>query len=145
MLDLHAGGEFAFEIGDMNEGGSKEPGAKGEDDQPSHAQETIGFRQLMAKHHEKIIQLDNKVQRLEVHKEQLDVDKLYKGQKDNFDLLRKYIAEVNQYSTDFYERLSRRMDMKADTDILSNFQNNVESKVLQQLRKKIDKIEHKRT
>ena len=60
-------------------------------------------------------------------------------------MLRKYIAEVNQYSTDFYERLSRRMDMKADTDILSNFQNNVESKVLQQLRKKIDKIEHKRT
>ena len=55
--------------------------------------------------------------------------------------MRKYIAEVNQYSSDFYERLSRRMDMKADTDILTNFQNNVESRVLQQLRKKIDKIE----
>ena len=65
--------------------------------------------------------LDNRVMQLEAHKEQLDVDKLYKGQKDNYDLLRKYIAEVNQYSSDFYERLSRRMDMKADTDILSNF------------------------
>ena len=141
FFDLQGSADFAFEVTEQDEG-AKESSEKHE--QPSQ-QEGFGFRHIMLKQHEKLIMLDNRVMQLEAHKEQLDVDKLYKGQKDNYDLLRKYIAEVNQYSADFYERLSRRMDMKADTDILSNFQNNVESKVLQQLRKKIDKIEHKRT
>lgn len=64
--------------------------------------------------------------------------------KENYELLKKYIDEVNTYSSDFYQKIQNKLNLKADQDFLDKFKSNVESKVVQELNSKIDKIDHKR-
>jgi len=58
--------------------------------------------------------------------------------------LKKYIDEVNQYSSDLYQKLQVKMNLKADQDLVEKFKQNVESKIVQDLNSKMDKIDHKR-
>jgi len=81
---------------------------------------------------------------LEETRNKADVDGLYKMQKENYELLHKYIDEVNAYSSELYEKLVSQVNLKADFEILEKFKSNVESKVLSDLKSKIDKIEHRR-
>ena len=65
-------------------------------------------------------------------------------QKENYELLRKYIDEVNDYSNNLYQKLVLKLNLKTDVDLFEKFKSNVEEKVIVDLNCKLDKIDHKR-
>ena len=102
------------------------------------------MRNQINKQSAQIKRLEQEVQRLEQASNEKDVDKLYKSQQQNYELLRRYIDEVNIYTKDFHDRILLKMNLKADNDLFQLFQDNVQEKILSQLKMKIDKIEMKR-
>eukprot|EP00347_Sterkiella_histriomuscorum_P002075 403369571 len=108
-------------------------------------QEIVQLRSSSSKQQLQIVRLDQEVNRLDQQRQTHDFDKIYKTVQENYELLKKYIDEVNSYSKDFYERITSKMNFKADTDFFQKYQSNVEEKIVNELNRKIDKIELKRT
>lgn len=58
--------------------------------------------------------------------------------------MKKYIEEVNDYNTKLYKNTESQLHTKADHNLLEEFKQNVEDRVMKDLKTKIDKIDHKR-
>lgn len=103
------------------------------------------MRSTIQKHTHQIAILEKECAKFEnLESENHEFDKIYKTLGDNYELLKKYIDEVNIYTKEFHDRINIKLNMKADNDNFSQFQSNVEEKVLSHLNKKIDKIELRR-
>jgi hypothetical protein len=70
---------------------------------------------------------------MKLNSSEKDVGKIYKNVQDNYQLLRRYIDEVNTYTKVFHDRILSKLNLKAYTDILQVFQNIIEDKILSQL------------
>ncbi|CDW84154.1 UNKNOWN [Stylonychia lemnae] len=108
------------------------------------SQEVMQIRNQMSKHQIQIARLDQELTRQDQQRQAHDFDKIYKTVQENYELLKRYIDEVNSYSKDFYERIQSRLNFKADTDFFQKHQSNVEEKIVSELNRKIDKLELKR-
>ena len=89
--------------------------------------------------------LEKEVAELNAFRNSLDYDKLLKMSQNNFEMLKKYIDEASKYAKDEQDRLNNKMNLKADSDTLDKFVSAVDSKIISELQRKIDKIELKRT
>eukprot|EP00347_Sterkiella_histriomuscorum_P014985 403358753 len=106
--------------------------------------EVSNLKNIMAKQQMQMNKFQIALGQLDQNKSKNDYDKLLKMQKENYELLRKYIDEVNQYSSDLYQKLQIKLNLKADQDFFEKFKQNVEDKVITDLNQKMDKIDHKR-
>ncbi|CDW80055.1 UNKNOWN [Stylonychia lemnae] len=106
--------------------------------------EVMSIKTITGKQQMQLNKIQNQINMLESNKPKIDQDKILKMQKENYELLKKYIDEVNQYSSDLYQKLQVKLNLKADQDLVEKFKQNVEDKVLTDLHQKMDKIDHKR-
>lgn len=77
-------------------------------------------------------------------KNEINVSKIYEDHRSDLEILKKYIEEVNDYHAKLYKTTESKLHNKADYNLMVEFKDNVEEKVMKDLKHKIDKMEHKR-
>ena len=54
------------------------------------------------------------LQQIDPERQKKENDKMLKMIKENYDLMKRYIDEVNIYSSDLYQKLQVKLNLKAD-------------------------------
>lgn len=108
------------------------------------SQDILNLKNVVSKHQQQVSKITHLAYQFENFKSKYDGEKFLKMQKENYELLRKYIDEVNDYSNNLYQKLVLKLNLKTDVDLFEKFKSNVEEKVIVDLNCKLDKIDHKR-
>jgi GTPase involved in cell partitioning and DNA repair len=74
----------------------------------------------------------------------VNISKIYDDNKSDLEILKKYIEEVNDYHSKLYKTTEYKLHNKPDFDLMTEFKQNVEDKVMKDLQHKIDKMEYRR-
>jgi hypothetical protein len=103
-----------------------------------------GVKHLMGRQQISIKKIENVIKQINEWKNELNLSKLYDDHQSDLEILKKYIEEVNDYNQKLFKSTESQLSGKADFNIMQEFTQNVENKVMKDLTQKIDKIEHKR-
>jgi len=106
--------------------------------------EFMGVKHLVGRQQISIRKIENVIKQINEWKDEFNANKIFDDHKTDLEILKKYIEEVNDYHMKMYKNTEHQLHNKADFSILDEFTQNVENKVMKDLKTKIDKIDHKR-